>query len=232
MLPSPQLLPVFSAKRVRDRGQSYLVDTEGRRLPSVTTILNATKPPEAKQALMNWRNRVGADEAKRISGNASRRGTQTHKHIKHYLLSQDVPRPPVVQPYWNSLAPVLEQIDRVRLVESCVFHYDLGYAGKIDCVASYEGTPCILDWKTADRPRKSLDRLNDAPLQLAAYCGAFNFSYADQEIHLAAAAIVVAVPDCPAELFWLEADQLQQYWQQWEQRVAQFNRRFRRSYSQ
>lgn len=204
------------------------MDTEGRRLPSVTTILNATKPPEAKQALFNWRDRVGAEEAQKITSNASRRGTQTHKHIKHYLLSQDVPRPETVQPYWESLTTVLEQIDRVRLVESCVFHYDLGYAGKIDCVASYSGTPCIFDWKTADRPRKSLDRLNDAPLQLAAYCGAFNFSYAEQGIQLGAAAIVVAVPDHPAELFWLEADTLKHYWQQWERRVAEFDRRFRR----
>ena len=228
MLPVPQLLPVYSAKSVRERGQSYFVDAEGRRLPSVTTILNATKPLEARQALMNWRDRVGAEEAKRISGNASRRGTQTHKHIKHYLLSQDVPRPETVQPYWDSLSPVLQRVDQVRLVESCVFHYDLGYAGKIDCVASYSGTPCILDWKTADRPRKSLDRLNDAPLQLAAYYSAFNFSYADQGIELEAAAIVVAVPESPAELFWLEADTLKQYWQQWERRVAEFNRRFRR----
>jgi hypothetical protein len=60
---------------------TYLTDANGVRLPSVTAILNATKPPEARQALAQWRDRVGAEEATRIATTASRRGSQTHKQI-------------------------------------------------------------------------------------------------------------------------------------------------------
>lgn len=86
------LLPRLHAKSVRDNGKQYYVDVKGDRLPSVTTILNATKPPEDRDRLASWRQRVGTDEANRISGTASRRGTQTHKQIQRYLLGEDTPR--------------------------------------------------------------------------------------------------------------------------------------------
>lgn len=220
----PDLLPAYHAKSVREGGQSYFVDDQGRRLPSVTTILNATKPQEDREALARWRQRVGVAEAGRISSAASRRGTQTHKQIQHYLLGDDRPCPESAQPYWDSLQSVLSDIEAVRLVESSVFHYDLGYAGKVDCVASFRGVPCVCDWKTADRPKESIDRLHDAPLQLAAYCGAINHAYAEQGVKLNHAAVVVAVPLQTAEVFWIDPDQMLIYWQQWQARVEQFYR--------
>ena len=85
-----QRLPHFSAKTVRENGKQYYVDAQGRRLPSVTTILNVTKPQAHREALANWRDRVGAAEATRISGAASRRGTGTHKQIQRYLSGETV----------------------------------------------------------------------------------------------------------------------------------------------
>lgn len=216
-----QLLPRYQAKSVRSGGYSYFVDNQGLRLPSVTTILNATKPLEDRRALMQWRDRVGSTEAKRISGTASRRGTLTHKHLKDYLLGKQSLCPATVQPYWESLEPVLPHIQAVRLVEGFVFHYELGYAGKVDCIASYEGIPAVFDWKTADKPKGSVERLRDAPLQLAAYCGAANYCYA-KEIKIDHAALIVAIPHQPAEVFRFDAEAIAEYWQQWQARVAQF----------
>lgn len=216
-----QLLPVYAAKSIRQNGQRYFVDRQGVELPSVTTILNATKPWEDRKKLWQWRDRVGSTEAQRISSTASRRGTQTHKHLKQYLLGEQLTCPEAIQPYWSSLEPVLEKVQSVRLVEGFVFHYELGYAGRVDCIASYDGVPCVFDWKTADRPKGSIDRLHDAPLQLAAYCGAINSCYA-QQVELSHAAVVVAIPEQPAEVFWLPPDTMMQYWQQWQQRLAQF----------
>ncbi|MBD3881194.1 PD-(D/E)XK nuclease family protein [Phormidium tenue FACHB-886] len=217
-----QLLPSYRAKSVRLAGQSYFVDTEGVRLPSVTTILNTTKPAAAREALRRWRDRVGATEAQRISSTASRRGTLTHKHLQRYLLGERATCPEAAQPYWQSLEPILPQVQNVRLVEGFVFHRKLGYAGKVDCIASYKGVPCVFDWKTADKPKGSIDRLHDAPLQLAAYCGAINACYAEHEIDLHNAAVVVAVPSQTAEVFWFEPEEMAHYWQQWQARVAQF----------
>lgn len=227
MPPRPTRLPSFSAKTIRQGGQGYFVDAQGIRLPSVTTILNVTKPQADWDALMRWRDRLGTVEANRVAGTASRRGTSTHKHIKNYLLGEDAPCPETAKPYWESIKPVLADIHDVQLVESAVFHYDLGYAGKVDCVASYQGIPCILDWKTADAPKGSVERLYDGPLQLAAYCGAVNHVYAEYDLKLRHALLVVAIADHPAEVFWFEPDALMERWQQWQGRVEDYYR-FRR----
>lgn len=219
-----QLLPRLHAKSVRENGNQYYVNIKGDRLPSVTTILNATKPQADRERLFNWRQRVGTDEANRISGTASRRGTQTHKQIQRYLQGLDTPCPEASRPYWQSIEPVLQNIDAVRLIESPVFHYDMSYAGIVDCVASYKGIPCICEWKTADKPKGSVG-LYEYPLQLSAYLGAVNQYYQDYGIKLNHALLVVAVPEMPAEVFLFEQLAMEDYWQQWLGRVAEYWKR-------
>lgn len=223
-----QLLPRLHAKSVRENGNQYYVNIKGDRLPSVTTILNATKPQEDRDRLFNWRQRVGTDEANRISGTASRRGTQTHKQIQRYLQGLDTPCPEASRPYWQSIEPVLQNIDAVRLIESPVFHYDMSYAGIVDCVASYKGIPCICEWKTADKPKGSVERLYEYPLQLSAYLGAVNQYYQDYGIKLNHALLVVALPEMPAEVFLFEQLAMEDYWQQWLGRVAEYWKRITR----
>jgi len=217
-----QLLPRYSAKQVRENGKQYYIDRQGGKLPSVTTILNATKPQEDRERLFNWRQRVGVAEANQISGAASRRGTGTHKQIQRYLEGKDSPCPDAILPYWQSIEPVLQDVGNVRLIEGTVFNYDLGYAGIVDCVASFRGIPCICEWKTADKPKGSIERLYDYPLQIAAYSSAVNHYYRDCDIKLEHALIVVAIPERQAEVFWFEPESMSTYWQQWEERVAAF----------
>jgi genome maintenance exonuclease 1 len=124
-----ELLPRINAKSVRENGKQYYVDGKGSRFPSVTTILNATKPKEERDRLFNWKARVGTEEATRISTTASRRGTQTHKQIERYLLGENPVCPEGSLPYWESIKPILEEIDTVKLIEGSVFHYDLSYSG-------------------------------------------------------------------------------------------------------
>lgn len=217
-----QLLPSINAKSVRENGKQYYVDVKGSRLPSVTTILNATKPKEERDRLFNWKARVGTEEATRISTTASRRGTQTHKQIERYLLGKNPVCSEASLPYWESIKPVLEEVDTVKLVEGSVFHYDLSYSGKVDCVASYKGIPCICEWKTADKPKGSIERLYEYPLQLAAYLGAVNEYYRDEKIQLNHALLVVAIPEMPAEVFWFEREVIQEYWEKWKQRVKEY----------
>ncbi|MEH1785911.1 MAG: hypothetical protein V7L23_10095 [Nostoc sp.] len=79
----------INATSKRENGKQYYVDAKGNRFPSVTIILNATKSQADRDRLLNWKARVGTEEATRISTNASRRGTQTHKQIERYLLGQN-----------------------------------------------------------------------------------------------------------------------------------------------
>lgn len=217
-----QLLPRSGAKQLRENGKQYYVDDRGRRLPSVTTILNATKPQEDRDRLLNWRQRVGVVEANRISGTASRRGTGTHKQIQRYLEGKDSPCPDAIQPYWQSIEHILQDIGTIRLLEGTVFNYELGYAGRVDCVASFRSIPCICEWKTADKPKGSIERLYDYPLQLAAYCSAVNQHYKEHGVKLEHTLLAVAIPDMPAEVFWFEPQAMQTLQQQWEERVAAY----------
>jgi hypothetical protein len=218
-------LPLHSPLQVRQGGQQYYVDQQGFRLPSVSTILNATRSREQREALAQWRQRVGSEAATRISSTASRRGTGTHKQVERYLQGETIVCPEHVRPYWESLKSVLQSITDVRLVEGTVFHYELGYAGKVDCVASYEDVPCLCEWKTADRPKQTLDHLYDYPLQLVAYWGAVNQFYQDYEMNLQHGLLAIAIPDMPAEVFWFDQEAIAHYWQQWEDRVKIFWRR-------
>ncbi|BAY90016.1 MULTISPECIES: PD-(D/E)XK nuclease family protein [unclassified Tolypothrix] len=217
-----QLLPKIDAKSLRESGKQYYVDAQGNRLPSVTTILNATKPQADRDRLLNWKARVGTEEASRITTAASRRGTKTHKQIERYLLGENPVCSEASLPYWESIKPVLEKINTIRLVEGSVFHYDLKYSGKVDCIASYQGIPCVCEWKTADKPKGSIERLYEYPLQLAAYIGAANKYYGDFGIEINHALLVVAIPEMVAEVFWLESDTIKSYWQQWEARVSEY----------
>lgn len=222
---SAPLLPVYAAKSVRQNGKQFFLDDRGSQLPSVSTILNATRSPEQRQALANWQQSLGMAEATRITTAASRRGTGTHKQIERYLQGQAVICPDAVRPYWESIKPVLQTVGEVRLIEGTVFHYDLGYAGKVDCVASYDDVPCVCEWKTTDRPKGAVERLHDYPLQLAAYWGAVNHCYQDCGVNLTHALLAIALPDLPAEVYWFDTAAIAPYWEQWQARVAVFWRR-------
>ncbi|MGC1393730.1 MAG: exonuclease, partial [Coleofasciculaceae cyanobacterium] len=134
-MPSPpHHLPRANAKQIREYGKQYYLDANGNKLPSVSTILNATKPQKDRERLFNWRQRVGTVEASKISGTASRRGTGTHKQIQRYLEGKNAICPDHIMPYWQSIEPILQEISNVKLVEATVFNYDLKYAGIVDCV--------------------------------------------------------------------------------------------------
>ncbi|MBF2066056.1 MAG: exonuclease [Calothrix sp. C42_A2020_038] len=217
-----QLLPRINAKFIRENGKQYYLDGDGKRFPSVTTILNATKPQEDRDRLANWKARVGLEEATRITTKAISRGTQTHKQIERYLLNQNPVCPEASIPYWESIKPVLDEIDTVRLIEGSVFNYNLGYSGKVDCIASYQGVNCVCEWKTSDKPKGSVERLYEYPLQLAAYLGAVSESYREYDIEVKRALLIVAIPNHPAEIFWFEASVMEKYWLMWEQRVREY----------
>lgn len=214
LLPNTKPLPHYYAKPVWENGIGYLVDSHGIRLPGMTTIMQATKSPQEKAQLARWRQRVGGTEANRISRTSRIRGTLLHNHIKSYFLGQSIPCPDSIKPYWQNLEPVLQNILDVRLIEGYVFHYYLGYAGRVDCVGSYQGIPCVIEFKSAE----TIKRLYDEPLQLAAYCGAINRQYG---LRLNNTLLIVATPD-EAIVTWFNPDEVMEYWHQWQQRVAAF----------
>jgi hypothetical protein len=95
--------------------ESY--EIQGRQYPGVTTILSATKPAEARQALYEWRQRVGPEAAQAIANKASSAGTRLHKHIAAFLQGEAVPLPDDLVGYWESMWPILTAVEDTLLVE-------------------------------------------------------------------------------------------------------------------
>ena len=123
------------------------------KLPSVTSILDATRSEEDKAALANWRERTGQKEAEAITKAASSRGSQMHNYLESYLLGREnLSFFEDNEQYKLMAKEIIEKGLKNRLDEiwgvECTLYYPEKYAGTADCVGVYEGKETIIDFKT------------------------------------------------------------------------------------
>ena len=146
-------------------GRTY-VDPDGNRYPSITTVLSILNEEE----LAAWRKRVGDTEANKIGNRAAARGTQVHNIIEKYLLNEDITDfLPHVRQSLGNLRPILNRsIGRIFGLEAPLYSRYLGLAGRVDCVAEWEGVPSIIDFKTSRRPKKH-EKIPNYFAQMAGY---------------------------------------------------------------
>jgi len=140
-------------------GKRYYTLEDGTRLPSVTTVLGAQK----KQAIFEWRKRVGEEEANRISKQATSRGTNVHTICENYLNNKaDYMKGimPDALEYFLSIKPYLNKINNIHYQEAALWSKQLGMAGRVDCIAEYEGELAVIDFKTSSRVKKREDILD------------------------------------------------------------------------
>jgi len=163
-------------------GKRHYALPDGSKVPSVTTILEKTKPEEKKRALQEWRNRVGHERAQQITTEAANRGTRMHTYLERYVKSDDIgelPSNPFAQPSWFMAAKVilegLQHADEYWGSEVPLYYSGL-YAGTTDLVGVWKGAPAIMDFKQTNKPKKR-EWIEDYFLQLAAYAEAHNDTY-------------------------------------------------------
>jgi genome maintenance exonuclease 1 len=159
-------------------GRKY-VTPDGGAVASVTTILDKTKPEEKKQALQEWRNRVGHKEAAAITSEAASRGTSMHSHLEHWLahgIFEDKSNL-VHQQSAKMATAIIDQYLNLNLNEwwgsEVGLYYPELYAGTTDLVGLYGGVPSIIDFKQTNKPKKT-EWIEDYFLQAAAYAAAHN----------------------------------------------------------
>ena len=160
-------------------GKRHYCLPDGTRVPSVTTILDRTKPEEKRQALAAWKKRVGEQQAQQIVTEAANRGTRMHTYLEHYVKTGDMkelPSNPFAQPSWFMAAEVilkgLDHVDEFWGVEVPLYYSGL-YAGTTDCLGVWKGRPAIMDFKQTNKPKKR-EWIEDYFLQLCAYAQAHN----------------------------------------------------------
>jgi genome maintenance exonuclease 1 len=158
-------------------GKRHYCLPDGSKVPSVTTILDKTKPQEKREALANWRKAVGEQRAQQITTEAANRGTRMHAYLESYILSGDMkelPANPYAHPSWFMAAQVilngLQHVDEFWGVEVPLYYSGL-YAGTTDLIGVWKGKPAILDFKQTNKPKKR-EWIEDYFLQLAAYAQA------------------------------------------------------------
>ena len=167
--------------RVTEDGRR-LYDTPGGKLPSVTTILDKTKPEEKKQALQEWRNRVGHAQAQAITTEAANRGTRMHTYLEHYVKTGEL-KDKGSNPFgWASHAMAqtviddgLKNVQEFWGVEIPLYFPKL-YAGTTDGAGIHLNEESILDYKQTNRPKRR-EWIEDYFLQLTAYALAHNEVY-------------------------------------------------------
>jgi genome maintenance exonuclease 1 len=163
-------------------GKRHYTLPDGSKVPSVTTILDRTKPREKVEALNNWRKAVGEERAQKITTEAANRGTRMHAYLEHYVLNEDMKELPAnhfAQPSWFMAAEVilngLHKVDEFWGTEVPLYYSGL-YAGTTDLIGVWEGRPAIIDFKQSNKPKKR-EWIEDYFLQLAAYAQAHNHTY-------------------------------------------------------
>jgi genome maintenance exonuclease 1 len=215
-------------------GKRHYCLPDGSKVPSVTTILDKTKPAEAREALANWRKAVGEKRAQEITTEAANRGTRMHSYLEHYVLESDMkplPGNPFAQPSWFMAAEVILKglcnVDEYWGTEVPLYYSGL-YAGTTDLIGSWKGKPAILDFKQSNKVKKR-EYITDYFLQLAAYAAAHN------EMHgttINTGVILMAVQpklledgaySTPEYLeFVVEGDEFAYWANEWMKRVEQY----------
>jgi len=166
-----------SMKSIVSGSRMYAVNQE--KLPSVTSILQATQSEEKKASLANWKARVGTAEANRIKNDASSRGTSMHKFLEKYLLGKlNLELLEEQDNKSKKMADeIIEQGIKNKLTEiwgtEATLYYPGKYAGTCDACGVYEGQETIIDFKQSNKPKKEV-WIEDYYLQLGAYSLAHN----------------------------------------------------------
>jgi genome maintenance exonuclease 1 len=160
--------PILTDEIVEGTGRIYTTP-EGNRYPSVTTVIGAAAD---KTYLEDWKKRVGEEEARRVSAQATRRGTAVHSLVENYLLNNPTyskgHMPNNIMSF-RKIQPHLDaHLGRIAGLEVPLYSNKLRVAGRVDCIAEWDGVWSIVDFKTSKR-EKARDDIHDYFIQCSAY---------------------------------------------------------------
>ena len=211
-----------SSRSFENGMRKYLFDDE--KLPSVTSILQATKSEEDKATLENWKQRVGYKEANKIKTEASSRGTSMHSYIEDFLRGRiNESFFESNEQYKNMAKEIIDKGIKGKLEEifgmETTLRYPQKYGGTADLVGIYLGKEAIIDFKQANKPKK-VDYIQDYFLQLGAYTLAHNVVY---KTNITSGVILLCTVDNLFQDFKIEGKELIMYQNLFLGRLKKFN---------
>ena len=210
-----------SMRSIINGSRHYAVNEE--KLPSVTSILSATKSEEDKAAIMAWKERVGQEEAEKIKTEASVRGTSMHSFLEQYLLGklnmQLIEENNKVKEMAQEIIEngIKEKLTEIWGVEATLY-YPNKYAGTADCVGIYQGRETIIDFKQSNKLKKE-KYIEEYYLQLGAYSLAHNTVYKSK---ITQGVVLLCTVDNLFQNFKIEGDKLIEYQKKFLEKVKQY----------
>lgn len=215
-----------SLQRDESAGRRLYACPDGSKVPSVTTILDRTKPAEQREALANWKKAVGEKKAQEIVTEAASRGTRMHtyleNHIKGVALPESVSNPYAQQSLDMARVVIAQGFPKVSEVwgSEVPLYFPELYAGTTDCCGIHDGDESILDFKQTNKPKK-VEWIDDYFLQLTAYALAHN------EVHgtnIRKGVILMCSKDYVYQEFILEPKDFDYWTNRWCDRVSEYYR--------
>jgi genome maintenance exonuclease 1 len=224
----PNKYPYNTLRKETVNGSRHYVTPDGHRVASVTTILDATKPEEAKKALREWRKRVGPEKAQQITTEAAGRGTRMHKWLENYIKTGNMGEPGT-NPYSQQSFEMARQIVEHGL-KNCTeywgtevsLYYPEIYAGTTDLVGIHTGSEAIMDHKQSNKVKKR-EWIDDYFIQLTAYANAHNKVWGT---NIRKGVIFMCTADKQYLEFIIEGTEFDKYSDLWFARLEEYYTKF------
>ena len=216
--PCQQINDPVTRKRV------YLTP-DGEKLPSVTTILSATKD---MTALNEWKRRVGEQKAQQITTEAAGVGTAMHANLERFITGlQRQPGNNPVHIQANKMADEiikngLSKVNEVWAIEQSLYFPGL-YSGTTDLVCVHDGEPAVADYKQTNKPKKE-EWVEDYYIQLTAYIMAHNEVYGTD---IRKGVIFMCSRNCEYQQFNLKPEDFNKYQDMWLNKVEEYYKALR-----
>ena len=147
--------PIEMSAEMVDGKRMYLTP-EGYKFPSVTTVISNNK--EKMAGIARWRARVGEEKANNISKRSTNRGTKYHSIVEDYFNNnldlKKYSKFPLPVLMFQHSRDILDRINNIYLQEAALYSKHLELAGRVDCIAEFDGVLSIIDFKTAEEPKR------------------------------------------------------------------------------
>lgn len=205
------------------------------KIPPVTSIINVATAEENRENLIKWQidkiEELGFDGYKASNNRIKKRGNDFHKATEKLLKGEQLDTPNLNPDIVNNIDTIKKVLEaefknEMVLVEENLLHSKLSYSGRFDCMGYYKDTLCLIDWKRTDEPKRELRSLYDAPVQIAAYIGAFlnddRFLELRKEKKLENGLIINFSESGEVNYHLLSYQQIEFYWYRWMSLLRRF----------
>tara|TARA_B100001113_G_scaffold223878_1_gene183799 strand:- start:202 stop:882 length:681 start_codon:yes stop_codon:yes gene_type:complete len=137
-------------KTVAIDGTRFYITPSGKKYPSITSVTSFYN----RDIFIKWRKKVGEEKANKITRESTFRGTKYHDVVEHYMKNEDINQLnilPSTKFLFLQSKQHLDRINNIHALEKSLYSDYLGLAGRVDCIAEFDGELAVIDFKTATK---------------------------------------------------------------------------------